>query len=132
MQLRRGLILFALVLAAISFGAALSAPDEEGEPATTTPQRTRTNTPTAVVTTLRHPVEARPPVRRVRPGAHVVLRVSAGTPGNVEVPGLGLLQPVDPGAPVVFDLLASRPGRYEVVLTTLSGERIRLGTLAVG
>ncbi|HEX8051988.1 MAG TPA: hypothetical protein VF517_03285 [Thermoleophilaceae bacterium] len=131
MQLRRGLLTFALVLVAVSLGAALAAPDEEGEPATTTPQRTHSSTPNASVVTLRHPVEARAPVRRVRSGAHVVLRVTAGTAGSVEIPGLGLLEPVAPGSPATFDLLAS-PGRHQVVLVTAGGERIPLGTLAVG
>jgi hypothetical protein len=131
-QLRRGLLAFAIVLLAVSFGAALSAPDEEGEPATTTtPQTARSNTPTAVRTTLRQPAPERPPVRRLDVNAHVVLTVSARVAGNVEVPGLGLLQPVSPGAPAVFDLLASRPGRYEVAHTTLSGERTVLGSLLV-
>jgi hypothetical protein len=119
------------VLVAVSLGAALAAPDEEGEQATTTPQRTPSSTPTAAVTTLRHPVEGKPPVRRVRSGAHVILRVTAGTAGNVEVPALGLLAAVTPSSPAAFDLLASRPGRHEVVLVTLSGERITLGTLAI-
>jgi hypothetical protein len=131
-QLRRGLLTFALVLVAVSLGASLAAPEEEGEPATTTPQRTPSSTPTATVTTLRHPVDGRPPVRRVRLGAHVVLRVTAGTPGNVEVEGLGLLEPVTETSPAAFDLLASEPGRHAVVLVTLDGERIPLGTLAVG
>ena len=131
-QLRRVLIAFAVVLAAVSLGAALTAPDEEGgEPATTTPQTARSASPGAVRTTLRHPVEEEPPVRQVRAGAQVVLTVSARTAGNVEIPGLGLLQPVAPGTPAVFDLLASRPGRFTVTLVTPSGERIRLGALAV-
>ena len=124
--------MFGLVLLALSFGAALSAPEEDGEPATTTRQNTRSNTPAAIVTTLRHPVRGRPPVRRVRSGTHVVLRVSAGVAGNVEITGLGLLQPVAPGTPAVFDLLAVRPDHYEVALVTLTGERIAIGRLAVG
>ena len=131
-QLRRGLIAFALVLAAVSFGAALSAPDEEGEPATTTPQTARNASPAAVTTTLAQPVRGEPPVRRVRAGAHVVLRVSAAAAGNVEIPALGLIQAVSPGTPAVFDLLASRAGRYTVAHVSLSGERTRLGALQVG
>ena len=129
MQLRRGLLAFAIVLAAVSFGAALSAPDEDPEPATTTPQTARSTTPAAITTTLAQPVRGEPPVRQVRAGAHVVLRVSAAAPGNVEIPGLGLLQAVAPGTPAVFDLLASRPGSFTVMHISLSGERTRLGVL---
>ena len=132
MQLRRALLAFALVLAAVSLGAALTAPREEAEegarPRAPAPP---TSTPGAVSIGLAHPVEGRPPVREVRTGAHVVLRVRARTDGNVEIPGLGLIEQVTPSAPAVFDLLATRPGRYEVVLAPLAGERIELGTLAV-
>jgi hypothetical protein len=131
-QLRRGLLAFAIVLAAVSFGAALSAPDDEGEPATTTPQTARSASPQAVTTTLAQPVRGAPPVRRVRTGAHVILRVSAAAPGNVEIPSLGLLEPVAPRAPAVFDLLASRAGRFTVQHVSLTGEATRLGVLAVG
>jgi hypothetical protein len=130
-QLRRGLLAFALVLLAVSFGAALSAPDEEGEPATTTPQSARSNTPAAVETTLRQPAPGRPPVRRIDVNSQVVLTVTARVAGNVEVPGLGLLQPVVPGTPTRFDLLATQAGRYEVAHTTLSGERTVIGSLHV-
>jgi hypothetical protein len=130
-QLRRGLLLFALVLSAVSLGAALSAPrDEGGEPATPAPAP-RSDTPAVTAIELRQPAPETPPVRQVRTGAHVVLRVSAREPGNVEIPGLGLLQPVSPGTPAVFDLLATRPGRYDVELVTLGAERIRLGALVV-
>ena len=131
MQLRRGLLAFAIVLLAVSFGAALLAPEEEGEPATTTPQSAHSNTPAAVQTTLRQPAPDRPPVRRVDVNSQVVLTVSARVPGDVEIPGLGLLESVVPGAPARFDLLAARAGRYEVAHTTLSGERTVLGSLLV-
>ena len=133
MQLRRALLTFALVLAAVSLGAALSAPREEADD----PPRPRapappSSTPGAISIALDHPVEGRPPVREVRTGAHVVLRVRARAEGNVEIPALGLIEPVSRSAPAVFDLLATRPGRYEVVLVPLGGERIELGTLVVG
>ena len=123
--------MFALVFSAVSLGAALSGPREEDEePVTTRPvPRPRTPPPTQVA--LRQPAPEEAPVRRVATGAHVVVRVSAREPGNVEIAGLGLLQPVAPGTPAIFDLLASRPGRYDVELVALNGERTKLGTLVV-
>jgi hypothetical protein len=121
---------FALVLSALSLGAALSAPPEEDDgPATTTERRAPTPGPTQVE--LRQPAPEEPPVRRVRTGAHVVLRVSAREPGSVEIPGLGLIQPVGPGTPTLFDLLASRAGRFDVHLVAANGERTKLGSLLV-
>jgi hypothetical protein len=133
-QLRRALLAFALVLAAVSLGSALTAPREEEDdsepPARPAP---RTSTPGAVTVSFRQPVEAAPPTREVRVNAHVILRVSARTAGNVEIAGLGLNQSVTPAAPAVFDLLTTEAGRFDVVLLPLTGpERIKLGTLVVG
>jgi hypothetical protein len=131
MQLRRGLLVFAIFLLAVSFGAAITAPDEDQEPATTTPQTARSNSPTAVALALRHPVRGKPPVRRADVNAHVALTISARVAGNVEIGGLGLIQAVAPGTPTTFDILAVRPGRYPVELVPTAGERLRLGTLVV-
>ena len=132
MRLRRGLLVFAIFLLAVSFGAAITAPDEdEAEPATTTPQTARSNTSAAVTLALTHPVRGKPPVRRADVNEHVVLRVSAGIAGNVEIAGLGLNQAVAPGAPTTFDILTARPGRHIVELVTATGERLRLGTFVV-
>ena len=131
MQLRRGLMVLAIFLLAVSFGAAITAPDDEGEPATTTPQTARSSSPAAVTLTLTHPVRGKPPERRVDVNDHIVLRVNTALVGNVEIGGLGLIQGVGPRTPTTFDILASRPGRYPVELVPTAGERLRLGTLVV-
>ena len=131
MQLRRGLLVFALVLSALSLGAALApAPEEDDEEPATTAARPRA-TPGPARIELRQPAPETPPVRRVRAGAHVILRVSARQAGSVEIPALGLIQPVEPGTPALFDLIASRPGRYDVNLLSTGAESTRLGTLFV-
>jgi hypothetical protein len=131
-QLRRGLLVFAVFLLAVSFGAALTAPDEDPEPATTTPQTARTSSPEAVTVTFRHPLRGRPPTQRLDANAHAILRVNAGSPGNVEVRLLGLIAAVAPGTPAVFDILATRAGSYDVEFVPLNGERVRIGKLVVG
>lgn len=133
MRLRRGLLILATFLLALSFGAAITAPDEdEGEPATTTPQTARSTNPAAVTVAFRHPLRGRPPERRVDVNAQVVVRVSTRSPGNVEIPFLGLIESVAPGTPAVFDLLATRAGSYDVEYVPLNGERVRIGKLVVG
>jgi hypothetical protein len=123
---------FALVLTAISLGAALSAPPEDDKDTTTEAAKPPREPPPASVTVaFRHPSPEKGQVRRVRSGAHVVLTVSGRVPGDVEIPGLGLIEALAPGTPAVFDVLASRPGRYDVLLVSLSGERSRVGTLIV-
>ena len=131
MQLRRGLIAFALVFAAVALGAAISAPPEDEEPAGPSLPVPRTSTPTAVDVAFRQPVEGAPPVRAVRRGAHVRIRVEAQVAGDVEVGGLGLTAAVTPGTPAIFDVLASRAGRFEVTLRPVASERTRLGLLEI-
>ena len=131
MQLRRGLIAFALVFAAVAIGVSISAPPAEEEARGPSLPVPRSTAPTAVSLAFRHPVEDAPPVRAVRRGSHVLIRVQAQVPGDVELRGLGLVAPVTPGTPAVFDVLASRTGRYEVSLLSVAGERTRLGQLEV-
>jgi hypothetical protein len=129
-QLRRALIAFAVVFALVTVIAVVSAPSDDDSPATATPSPAPTR-PTTVPVAFRHPVAGAPPVRPVRSGSHLVIRVEARVAGDIEIPGLGLIQSVAPGTPAVFDVLASRPGRYDVSLRSASGEQIRLGTLEV-
>ena len=131
MQLRRGLIAFAVVFAVVAFISALTAPSGDDEPAPPTGPAPRTSTPAAVELAFRHPVEEEPPVRSVRRGTHAIVRVQAQVAGDVEIAGLGLIEPVTPGTPAVFDLLASRAGRFEVRLISVAGERTLLGVIEV-
>ncbi|HEX8645299.1 MAG TPA: hypothetical protein VF715_00255 [Thermoleophilaceae bacterium] len=131
MQLRRALIAFAVVFAAVAIGAAISAPSGDEAPAGPSRPIPRTTAPAAVNVAFRQPVEGQPPVRPVRLGAQVVIRVEARVAGDVEVRGLGLTAAATPGTAAVFDVLASRVGRYEVTLQPAAGERTRLGFLEV-
>ena len=132
MQFRRGLIAFVLVLAGVTAIASISAPPEEdNDPDLTAAPRPRAIAPETLQVAFRHPVEAAPPARTVRNGAHVIVRVEARIPGTVEIPGLGLIQAVAPGTPAVFDVIADRTGRYDVSLQSVAGERTELGALVV-
>jgi hypothetical protein len=130
MDMRRVLVMIVVGMLILTALAGLSAPTEQkaGKPAAPPPKPAA---PQATVS-LRHPPPRRPPVRKVRTGARVVLNVSSATAGQVEVDGLGLVQAVAPAAPVTFDVIASRPGRYQVVLLPVEGDRRILGTLVVG
>ena len=131
MQVRRALIAFVVVFAVVSLIAAITAPREDDDsPATADPAPRAAPSPTVAVR-FRHPVEGRPPVRLVRRGSQVAIRVEAGVAGDVEIPGLGLIQPVGPGTPAVFDVLATRAGRYDVSLRSVAAESTKLGTLEV-
>jgi hypothetical protein len=130
-QLRRALIAFAVVFVAVTAIAALSSPREEDREGVPASRPAPTGAPATIDVAFRHPVGGTPPARTVRRSAHVVVRVEAGTPGDVEIAGLGLIQPAAPGAPALFDLLPPRAGRFDVSLRAAGGERIPLGTLVV-
>ena len=133
MHVRRALIAFVVVFVVVTAIAALTTPAERDDaPVAPTPAPApRAAAPATVPVVFRHPVEATPPVREVRRGAHVVIRVEAGFAGDVEIAGLGLIQPVAPGTPAVFDVLPDRVGRFDVSLHSVAGERTKLGTLVV-
>ncbi|HEX8741767.1 MAG TPA: hypothetical protein VF712_01420 [Thermoleophilaceae bacterium] len=132
MQVRRAIVASVLVFAAVTLIAALAAPREPTGDLPASAQTDRRAPLQAVTVAFRHPVEAEPPVRTVRGGTHVVVRVQAAVAGDVELAGLGLIEPVAPGTPAELDVLATRSGRFDVNLRSVAGERTRLGTLAVG
>jgi hypothetical protein len=131
MDMRRVLVGIAVGMLVLTLLAGLSAPREQDRNASqTAPAAAPVEPPLTVV--MRHPAGARPPLRRVRSGVRVLLRVSSEAAGQVEVEGLGLVQPVDPATPATFDVLASRAGRYRVVFLPARGDRFAVGTLVVG
>ena len=132
MQVRRALIAFVLVFAGVTVIASIAGPRDEDDPPEPSLPEVRRSPLEGLTVAFRHPVEEAPPVRNVRGGTRVVVRVQAAIAGDVEIPGLGLSTPVAPGTPAVFDILAERPGRYDVVLRSIAGERTQLGSLAVG
>ena len=70
---------------------------------------------------VRFPAGARPRYDAVPLDERVVVTVAADEPGQVELEGLGRLEPVVPGTPAVFDLFTDVPGRFPVVLTPVDG-----------
>ena len=123
--------MLALGLFAITVLAALTASKEDGSAEPTVPVARPPAPPTQTLA-FAQPAPAKPPVRRVRTGARVVVRVSSTVAGQTELEGLGLIEPVEPGVPASFDVLATRPGRYVVALLPVEGSRAVLGTLVVG
>jgi hypothetical protein len=123
-QIRRVLLLFALVLGLSALVAALAPPPEtdEDEPAKTTATRVAPPPVPGRTVTL-------PGTRRVPVGARFTLEVPVREPGDVAIDTLGLRQSADPLAPARFELLADRPGPHEVDFVPLRGERRVLGRL---
>jgi hypothetical protein len=123
-QIRRVLLLFALVLGLSALVASIAPPPETGEdePAKTT--ATRSPPPSVPGTTV-----TLPGTRRVPVGASFTLVVPVREPGDVVIDTLGLRQTADPLSPARFELLAEPPGRYAVAFVPLGGARRVVGRL---
>lgn len=136
MQIRRVLLLFALVLGLSALVASIAPPPETRDEAADDSTVSTSPAPPAMVT---HPARvdfsARaasgpPETRRVREGSSFVLDVSVPKPGDVVVDGLGLRQSADPLTPARFAVLAEPPGRYSVRFVPVDGEPRLVGRLA--
>ena len=132
MHLRRALLLFAIVLGLAALAASLSrSPSESGReepPALTDPPSASSN------------VSADLRLRSGRGGRRALLRagqartllVAVPTPGQVELPELGLSAPAEPLTPARFEILVEDRGSYRVDFLPAGGSEARsLGALVV-
>jgi hypothetical protein len=80
-------------------------------------------------------IQARRKVRTVNlaRGRPATLLVGVREPGQVEIPGLGLIADAEPLTPARFDLLLASPGRYRVLLrrSRTPGRSVAVGVLTV-
>jgi hypothetical protein len=133
-QIRRVLLLFALVLGLSALVASLAPPPEDsGEGASETPATTveeAVPVPAAGPRQVTLAARAHPPTRRIEAGSSLSLTVSVPAPGDVVLEDLGLRQSADPLTPARFALLAEPPGRHAVTFVPVDGERRVLGRLA--
>jgi Na+-transporting methylmalonyl-CoA/oxaloacetate decarboxylase gamma subunit len=121
----RRVLLFVVLLVVIGAVASATVPREQDAPERQTTPEPAPVSPAAEV------VEAKLPGKsdvRARVGDIVQLQVSHDAQDEVQIPTLGVSEPVDPGLPaqLVFD--ADRPGRFAV---TLRDAEKRIGTVDV-
>jgi hypothetical protein len=130
-HLRRALLLFALVLGLTALAASIAPAPRSDQPAVRPPPPATTPGAREQSTVaFSSPVPGpRPPQRRVAAGAHVIVTVTAGGPGQASIPLLGRTASMTVDSPARFDLLAPPPGSYPVVFTSAAGEPTRVGTL---
>ena len=129
MQIRRVLLLFALVLGLSALVASIAPPPKEADDERTT--GTAAAAPSSpsgpVEPTVRLPAKG---VRRVRVGSAFSLEVPVREAGDVVLQGLGFRQTADPHSPARFYLLASPKGRYDVAFEPVLGGKRVIGQLA--
>jgi hypothetical protein len=146
-ELRRALLLFAIVLGLAALASSIARPPErrEGdavqqrEPSARADERAtipsatpRPGTPAAMPTTLRFAARGVPRTRRLEQGRPAAVVVAVREPAEVGIPSLGLTQPAEPLTPARFDVLVPDAGRHRIVRRPASGGPTAVaGTLAI-
>jgi hypothetical protein len=143
-ELRRALLLFAIVLGIAALVSAVSGPSERARNRTTAAEPPAR--PLTVPVPEAGPTPGPPPdatagadgikidpkhkTARVAVGTAATLTVSVEEPGQVELDGLGLAATAEPSTPARFDLLVDSPGRYRVNFAPARGGEPRsIGTI---
>ncbi len=87
----------------------------------------------AELTTIRFRASAKPQQRKLEQGRPATVLVDVETPGQVDIPTLGLTQPAEPLTPARFDVLVSEPGKHRIVLQPASSNALSstIGTLTI-
>ena len=135
MQIRRVLLLFALVLGLSAVVASIAPAPEETDPGAgkTVPAAGAPSSAPFVRTPpvrLRAGATASPRLtRRVRAGSSFALIVPVREPGDVVIDDLGLRQSADPHFPAHFELLASPPGAHYIGFVPALDRRRVIGQL---
>ncbi len=131
-EIRRALLLFAIVLGLAAIVTSLSNTRGGTDRRSSAPPPTTASSPTATTTPapIRFDADRGPVTHAIDAGQSVTVMVSAEEPGTVEL--LGVASPVEPLTPARFDIYASRAGRHEVRLTSPATVRGRsIGVLIV-
>ncbi len=139
MELRRALLLFAVVL---GLGAVVTSftrppeprrqsdrPGERGRP----PDSTSPAAPQPrAVRTVRFSARGRPRRVQLDPGRPATVTVEVDAPGQAELEGLDLVAPAEPLTPAHFELLLQSPRTSNVLFTRAgAGEPRKVGVLEV-
>jgi hypothetical protein len=135
-QLRRIVLLFALVLGLVAVVTSVTPPpaerdDDDPAPSIRAPSAGAPSPVAERTIRLRTPrSRSRVPVRRVRTGTRLTVIVRVRKASEVEIEGMGLLQSAEPLSPARFDLLATPAGGHDVVVHPVSGGSRRVARLA--
>ena len=140
MELRRALLLFALVLGVAAIATSFSRPADRAEETTPARPPAQRTTPTArpreesqQPRLIAFSASGLPRTLRLDAGTPAAVSIEVAQPGRVDVVGLGLTAPAAPLTPARFDVLEKRPGRYEVRFfpAAVSGEGRTVGVLEI-
>lgn len=137
MELRRALLLFAIVLGLAALVSSVVEPGRRASPRTAATGEPPAGAPRGGRSGAPRPLHlsasgTRPRTVTVRAGVAAVLSVAVEEPGQVSIPDLGQTAAAEPATPARFDLLVERPGRLRVVFAPAAGgPAARVGTMRV-
>ncbi len=148
MELRRAILLFAIILGLAAIATSVQRPDSErqspdreaqapranGEP--TPPSipsaSARTGSPISSPPEVTFPADLQPETESLKLDRATTVIVTAEDPGEVEIPRLGLSGYAQRLAPARFELLPTSVGGYDVFFSpTDEGPRRKIGVLDV-
>lgn len=117
MPSRRTLVVLAVLLAALAFGAALDAAGRDEQTATRPTRAPPSGLPPirTIVATIPASSPA-PPSVRARVGDVVKLTIASNAPGAVTVDGYDRREPVEAGTPARFSFVVQRAGSFPIRL----------------
>ncbi len=112
--------------------------DERGEqsPATTTGPSATSAEPAATSpqpTTIEFRTAAKPQTLELEVGQPATVLVDVETPGEVDIPSLGLTEPAEPLTPAMFELRVTDTGSHAIMVQPAASETLpsKVGTLKV-
>lgn len=142
MELRRALLLFAIVLGMAAIASTIARPLDRNRSAgtdtatTTAPQPSPNGKPTARTpqpTTIEFRTGAKPQTHELEQGQPATVLVDVETPGQVDIPSLGLTDTGEPLTPAMFEILETRPGSHAIMVQPAASEALasKVGTLKI-
>lgn len=110
-------------------GAASTAPAKTK----TTPSASVPNPKTPQPKTIEFRTGAKPQTRKLELGQPATVLVDVETPGQIDIPTLGLTEPAEPLTPALFEVLATAKGRHAIMVQPAGSETLpsKVGTLEV-
>ena len=144
MELRRALLLFAIVLGLAAIASTIARPPDRGgdettdtaasaPPAKTEPSATSPGAKTPQPTTIEFRNSAKPQTHKLEQGQPATVLVDVETPGQVDIPSLGLTDTGEPLTPAMFEILELEPGSHAIMVQPAASETLpsKVGTLKI-
>jgi hypothetical protein len=140
-ELRRALLLFAIVLGLAAIASSIARPPDRGGDATTdtatapssNEKASSRGAKTPQPTTIEFRNGAKPQTHKLEQGQPATVLVDVETPGQVDIPSLGLTDTGEPLTPAMFEILETKPGNHPIMVQPAASETLpsKVGTLKI-